>query len=69
MIGAVSAIFLVLYEYIFITYNVYFGVTTSFLEVMIGFVVFFIVLYFVIIAYRKRQGVDVNLVYREIPPE
>jgi APA family basic amino acid/polyamine antiporter len=69
VIGAISAIFLVLYEYIFITYNVYFGVTTNFLEVMVGFVVFFIVLYFVIIAYRKRQGVDVTLVYREIPPE
>jgi amino acid transporter len=69
IIGAISAIFLVLYEYIFITYSVYFGVTTGFLEVMVGFIVFFIVLYFVIISYRKRQGVDIDLVYREIPPE
>jgi len=69
IIGAISIVLLLFYEYVFITNSTYFGVTNNFLEVMAGFIVFFLVLYFVIKEIRKRQGVQVELAYREIPPE
>ncbi len=59
---------LVFYEYVFISNSEYFGVTTSFLEVMAGFIVFFLALYFVVKEIRKRQGIRVDSL-TEIPPE
>ncbi len=69
ILGVISVITLVFYEYVFITNSTYFGVTTNFLEVMLGFIVFFLALYFVVKEIRKRQGINVELAYREIPPE
>jgi APA family basic amino acid/polyamine antiporter len=69
VLGIASAVSLVFYEYVFITNSVFFGVTTSLLEAMAGIIVFFLAFYFVVQAYRKRQGLDIMLAYRELPPE
>lgn len=69
IIGAISAILLAFYEYVFIINSTYYGVTPSFLQVMVGFIVFFIALYFVVRAIRKYRGIDLAMVYKEIPPE
>jgi amino acid transporter len=41
---------------------------TSFLIIVVTYI-FFIAAYFVIKAKRKRQGIDLNYVFQEIPPE
>jgi APA family basic amino acid/polyamine antiporter len=69
VLGTASAVSLVFYEYVFITNSVFFGVTTSLLEAMAGIIVFFLAFYFVMQVYRKRQGLDIMLVYRQLPPE
>ncbi len=69
LLGIASAIVLVIYEYVFITYNVYFGVTTGLLESMLVLIVIFFLFYFVVQAYRKRQGFDIGLAYKQVPPE
>jgi amino acid transporter len=69
IIGVISAVLLVYYEYVVLANPVYFGVTANFLTLMVGFIVFFLVLYFAVSAYRKSKGIDLGLVYKEIPPE
>ena len=69
IIGGISAVLLVYYECLVLANPVYFGVTTNFLTLMVGFIVFFLALYFVVSAYRKSKGIDLSLVYKEIPPE
>jgi amino acid transporter len=69
IIGVISAALLVFYEYVYLVNTTYYGVTSSFLEVMVGFVIFFLALYFVIAAIRKSRGIDLGMVYKQIPPE
>jgi len=69
IVGAISAVILVIYEYVLIVNSTYYGITTNFLTVMVGFIIFFLALYFVVAAIRKSRGIDLSMVYREIPPE
>ena len=68
ILGAISVIVLLFYEYVFIANSVYFGVTNGFLEVMAGFIVFFLALFFVAKEIRRRQGIDVGVAYRRSLP-
>ncbi|HXY83001.1 MAG TPA: APC family permease [Candidatus Saccharimonadales bacterium] len=69
LVGIVSAILLVVYEYLELSNPVFFGISPAALEAMGVTIVFFLALYFVVAAYRKSHGIDLSLVYKEIPPE
>ncbi len=69
ILGGISALLLVLFEYLFIANPAYFGVQPYYLLVMVGFGVFFFALYYVIRSYRKSHGIGIELVYKAIPPE
>jgi hypothetical protein len=69
IVGILSAALVVLYEYLEIANPVYFGITPIALEAMGATIVFFLVLYVVVRAYRKSHGIDLDIIYREIPPE
>ncbi len=69
LIGAISIPLLLFYEYVLLSNPVFFGITNSFLEVMVATIIFFLAFYFVAKAIRKRQGIDVTLAYNQIPPE
>jgi len=67
--GAVSVVFLLWLVYIYATMSEL-GVNST-LSAIFLLVVFVsgIVAYYVAKAYRKSQGIDINLVFREVPPE
>lgn len=69
LVGLVSTLLLMVYEYLEISNPVFFGISPAALEAMGVTIVFFLVLYFVVTTYRKSHGVDLRLAYREIPPE
>ncbi len=69
ILGVATAIVLVIYEYVFIANRVYFGVTTGLLESIGVIIVLLLAFYFVVQYIRKRQGFDITLAYKEVPPE
>jgi amino acid transporter len=69
IVGAISAALIIVYEYLEISNPVFFGITPIALEAMGATIIFFLVLYFAVNAYRKSQGIDLSMVYKEIPPE
>jgi basic amino acid/polyamine antiporter, APA family len=75
IVGAISAVLCALYIGIYIAYPTYFGLGTStmqalqFLSIQVGTIVVFFLLYFAIRAYRKSQGLDIELAFKEVPPE
>ena len=69
IIGIISTLLLLMYEYLELTNPTFFGITPFVLETMVAAIVFFIALYFVVAAYRKSRGIDLSMVYKEIPPE
>ena len=58
---------------VFMLIEAYFGYISSSAPManiaIIGFLVVGIVLYYLVAFYRKRQGLDLSLVFKEIPPE
>jgi amino acid transporter len=75
IVGAISTFFCVLYVYLFLRYPTDFGLGTStiqaatFMGVEVGTIVVFFLLFFIIRAYRKSQGLNLDLAFKEIPPE
>ena len=69
IIGVISTVLLVTYEYLELTNPVFFGISPLVLQMMAATIVFFLVLYFVVTAIRKSRGIDLSIVYKEIPPE
>jgi amino acid transporter len=69
IVGAISSILLVLYEGIFIAYPAFYGVTPVLLQGIVGCAAFFFALYWAVRWFRKKQGIDIDMVFKEIPPE
>lgn len=75
IVGALSTVFCVLYLYLFLRYPMDFGLGTStsqaatFMGVEVATLVVFFVFYFVVRAYRRSQGLNLDLAFKEIPPE
>jgi amino acid transporter len=67
--GAVSAVFTVLISYYFLFYNVFGANSTVSLIAVVVTILCGAVYYYGYRAYQQNHGVDVDLAYKEIPPE
>jgi len=69
VLGIVSLVFLIMNVYFFLGNSAYGANSAPSLAVIVGAFVFATLWYFIWKYYRKSQGIDVALAYRQIPPE
>jgi len=69
IIAAVVVIFNIVDGYWLMALPQYYGVTPQFLGTLIGSIIFALVLYPVAKAYGKKRGIDISLIFKELPPE
>jgi amino acid transporter len=67
--GAVTAAYLIFLVWVFFSYANFF-LNTPLLEFLtFGFILIGVILYVIIRAYRKSQGINIDQIFSEIPPE
>jgi len=69
ILGALVLIFNIQDGYFLMSFPQYYGVTPEFLGTLVAAGIFALVAYVVAKAYRKRQGIDISLIFKELPPE
>jgi hypothetical protein len=47
----------------------YYGITPQFLGALVGAGIFAVVAYVAAKAYRKREGIDIAYLFKQLPPE
>ncbi len=67
--GAVTSAYILFLVYVFFSYGNFYLNTPLFAFLVFGFNVIGIALYFTIRAYRRRKGVNLDITFKNIPPE
>lgn len=69
VVGALSAVFLLIGIGTYLSLSKYTGLTPESTAAQFGVMIFFFALYFVIKYYRRSRGIDITAAFAEIPPE
>ena len=69
LLGAIGGLACLLIIYFFIAQPSISGITNTGALITIVFYVVAVMIYYGIRAVRKREGIDLDLVFRQIPPE
>jgi len=69
IVGAANAIFMLIFIYQNWTDPALLSNSPQSVGLIVGILVVSLVLYYVIRAVRRRQGIDIDALYREVPPE
>ena len=69
LFGGIGAAVLLMNFYFLFTDPAVSGYSVTSFLVIVATYIFFIATYFVVKAQRKRQGIDLAYVFKEIPPE
>jgi len=67
--GIGTVFFMAISIYLLLTNSIYGANSTPALQLLVGAIVVSTVLYYLARAVRAKQGLDMNLVYAQIPPE
>jgi hypothetical protein len=69
LVGLANAIFMAIFMYQNWTDSALGSNSPQSLTLIVGIFIVAFILYWIIRAYRKRQGIDIDAVFRELPPE
>ena len=69
MLGFAALVFNLQDAYYLMSYPLYYGITPQFLGTLVGAAVFAFGAYGVAKIYRQRQGIDISLLFKDLPPE
>ena len=69
LLGLVVFIYNLQDAYFLMSFPQYYGISPQFLGTLVGAGIFAVVVYVVAKAYRKREGIDISFLFKQLPPE
>jgi len=69
LLGLIVFIYNLQNAYFLMIFPQYYGITPQFLGTLVGAGIFAVVAYVVAKAYRKKEGIDISFLFKQLPPE